>query len=91
MAYIDELKKEADEVIALIESRNAAHGSLESRTSEYKGSALILKAARLSDVGRRIVIDSPREILLTEKETDTLRDTVAYCLAVLRDNAKVPF
>ena len=91
MAYIDELKKEADEIIALVESRNAAHGSLESRAAEYKGSALILKAARLSDVGRRIVIDSPREILLTEKETDTLRDTVAYCLAVLRDNAKVPF
>ena len=91
MAYIDELKKEANEVIALIESRNAAHGSLESRTSEYKGSALILKAARLSDVGRRIVIDSPHGITLTEKEADTLRDTVAYCLEVLREHNKLPF
>ncbi|HPI04105.1 MAG TPA: hypothetical protein PKZ78_09735 [Candidatus Goldiibacteriota bacterium] len=89
--YADALRKEAEDIIALVESRNEAHGSLESRSPEYKGSALILKASRLSDVGRRLVIDAPHGITLTEKEADTLRDTVAYCLEVLREHNKLPF
>jgi hypothetical protein len=91
MAHIDELKKEADIIVDMVQSRNELHGSLESRSPEYKGSGLILKASRLSDVGRRIVIDAPRAIRLTDAEEDTLRDTVAYCLEVLRENSKLPF
>lgn len=94
------LKDEALKVVELVTDRNEAYGLIESRSPEYKGASLVLKAERLSDVGRRIIIDAPRAIDLSPGEIDTLQDTVAYCLEVLRshtarleeiNNNKLPF
>ena len=79
---------EVEKIVCLVEKRNTAYGLLENRSPEYKGAALVLKAERLGDLGRRIVIDAPRSIELSTGEIDTLQDTVAYCLEVLRAHAQ---
>lgn len=83
MTETEKFKKIAEELTALYDKKNAAHGNAFSQT--YKTLGLISAVTRISDKFNRLVnLSKNREIdNCGESIDDTLRDMACYCIMTL--------
>lgn len=95
MIEIATLEAQTTDIIELIQSRDDKHGPIAARPLSYISAGTYLKADRLSDTAVKIINASvhgePANPFLTPSQIDTLQDTVAYCLEMLRRNQQLVY